>query len=131
MLREQRAGRMRADQLKNVGRARRVLRVRKRVSGTRERPRLAVSRSHRHIYAQLIDDVSGRTLCCVSSVSKELAGQLAYGGNVAAAKIVGQALGEKAKALGVERVCFDRRGRRYHGRIKALAEAARQSGLKF
>jgi large subunit ribosomal protein L18 len=122
---------MKATLLKSVRLARRVRRVRKRVAGAGARPRLAVSRSLRNISAQIIDDVSGRTLCAVSSESQELRDQLPYGGNVKAAAIVGKVLGAKAKALGIENVCFDRRGRKYHGRIKALAEAAREAGLKF
>ena len=122
---------MRAEQVKSVRQARRVRRVRKKVEGMPDRPRLAVSRSHRHICAQIIDDLSGRTLCCVSTASKDLRGQVGYGGNVSAAAAIGKALGEKAKTIGIEQVCFDRRGRKYHGRIKALAEAAREAGLKF
>jgi large subunit ribosomal protein L18 len=110
---------------------RRTCRVRKKVNGTPQRPRLAVVRSHRQISAQIIDDTLGRTLCAVSTQSKELREQVRGGGNVKAAAIVGKILGEKAKQLGIEAVCFDRRGRRYHGRIKALAEAAREAGLKF
>ena len=122
---------MRAELVKTVRQARRVRRVRKKIAGTAARPRLAVSRSHRGIYAQLIDDVSGRTLCAASTRSKGLAAQFPYGGNAQAAAVVGQALAQKAKALGIEAVCFDRRGRKYHGRVKALAEAAREAGLKF
>lgn len=120
---------MSIQQLKARRLERRIRRVRKKVRGTPERPRLAVSRSLRGIYAQIIDDVSGRTLCAVSSRDKELG--LTRGGNVAAARAVGEALGRRARSLGIERVCFDRRGRRYHGRIRALAEAAREAGLVF
>jgi large subunit ribosomal protein L18 len=122
---------MKAEWIKRVREERRIHRVRKKVGGTPQRPRLAVARSLRHIRAQIIDDLHGRTLCAVASDSKDLRGQIPYGGNVKAAAAVGKALGEKAKALGIEAVCFDRRGRRYHGRIKALAEAAREAGLKF
>ena len=122
---------MRAERIKSDRQARRVRRVRKRVSGTPQRPRLAVSRSHRSIHAQVIDDSSGQTLCAASSQGKELRGQIGYGGNRQAAALVGKALGEKARALGIETICFDRRGRKYHGRIKVLAEAAREAGLKF
>jgi len=123
---------MRAERIKSDRQARRVRRVRKKISGTPQRPRLAVSRSHRSIHAQVIDDSSGRTLCAASSQGKELRGQIgSYGGNRQAAAVVGKALGEKARALGIETICFDRRGRKYHGRIKALAEAAREAGLKF
>lgn len=111
--------------------ARRQVRVRKRVFGTAKRPRLAVSRSLQNIYAQIIDDLAGKTLCALSTQAKDVKGQTKYGGNCKAAAVVGQLIGEKAKSMGIEAVCFDRRGRRYHGRIKALAEAARKAGLKF
>ena len=94
-------------------------------------PRLAVHRSHRNISAQIIDDLSGRTLCSLSTLAQELRGEFAYAGNVKAAATLGKALGEKARAIGVERVCFDRGGCAYHGRVKALADAAREAGLKF
>jgi large subunit ribosomal protein L18 len=123
---------MRSELIKRARHARRIRRVRKKVIGIGDRPRLAVSRSNRHIYAQVIDDLSGKTLCGVSSQSKDLQGELgAGGGNKAAAVIVGKTVAEKAKALGVEKVSFDRRGRKYHGRVKALADAAREAGLKF
>jgi large subunit ribosomal protein L18 len=122
---------MKAQILKHARHARRVIRVRKIVRGTTERPRLAVSRSLQNMYAQLIDDTTGRTLCALSTQSKELRTAQSYGGNVKAAKELGKRIGEKARALGIERVCFDRRGRRYHGRVKAVAEAAREAGLKF
>ena len=122
---------MRVELIKRARHARRIRRVRKRVTGTPERPRLSVSRSHQNIYAQIIDDTTGRTLCAVSSQGAELKGMAPYGGNVKAAVAVGKALGERARGLGIEKVCFDRRGRRYHGRIKALADAAREAGLKF
>lgn len=109
----------------------RTARVRAKLRGTPERPRLAVYRSNRNIQAQIIDDVAGKTLVAVASDAKDVKGQLGYGGNVKAATLVGKALGEKAKALGIQSVCFDRRGRRFHGRIKALADAAREAGLKF
>lgn len=105
---------------------RRKKRIRKVVSGTAERPRLRVNRSTKHIYAQIIDDVSGRTLAAASSVALKIAG-----GNVEAAKAVGKSLGEKALAASISKVCFDRGGRLYHGRVKALAEAAREAGLQF
>jgi large subunit ribosomal protein L18 len=111
--------------------ARRQRRVRRTVTGQPDRPRLAVSRSLRNICAQVIDDAAGRTLCAVSTESKELRDLVGYGGNVKAAKVVGKLLGEKARQLGIAQVCFDRRGRKYHGRVKALAEAAREAGLKF
>jgi large subunit ribosomal protein L18 len=116
---------------KAIRHARRIKRTRGRVIGTAERPRLSIARSHRNIEVQLVDDVSGKTLCAASSAARDLRERVKYGGNVAAAKLIGQALGQKAKALGVEKVCFDRRGFRYHGRVKAVAEAAREAGLKF
>ena len=122
---------MKAVMLKSKRLTRRVRRVRRKVAGSTECPRLSVSRSHRNIEAQVINDAEGRTLCAVSSQSKDLRGALKYGGNVKAAEVVGKALAERAKALGIESVRFDRRGRRYHGRVKALAEAARKAGLKF
>ena len=106
-------------------------RVRTRVTGTPERPRLCVFRSSKHIYAQVIDDRTGRTLVSASSLDKEMRKQLKGGGNVATAKVVGKAVAERARAAGIERVIFDRGGYMYHGRIQALAEAAREAGLKF
>ncbi len=107
------------------------LRVRTRVAGTPERPRLCVFRSLHHIYAQVVDDRTGRTLVSASSLDKETRTQLKGGGNVAAAKVVGKAIAERARAAGIEHVVFDRGGYKYHGRIQALAEAAREAGLKF
>jgi large subunit ribosomal protein L18 len=105
--------------------------IRKNVSGTAERPRLSVFRSDKHIYAQVVDDYSGKTLASASSTIGEVRGDLKNGGNVAAAKAVGKAIAERAKAAGVSKVAFDRGGRMYHGRIKALADAAREGGLQF
>jgi large subunit ribosomal protein L18 len=105
--------------------------VRNSLSGTSERPRLAVFRSDKHIYAQLIDDLAGRTLAAAASTSGDVRGELKNGGNVAAAKLVGRAIAERAKAAGIKQVAFDRGGRKYHGRVKALADAAREGGLKF
>lgn len=122
---------MRRMVLKKTRLARRQVRVRKRVIGSAKRPRLAVSRSIQNVYAQIIDDVSGRTLCALSTQSKDVKSRSPYGGNCKAAAVVGEMIGEKARALGIEAVCFDRRGRMYHGRIKALADAARKAGLKF
>ena len=110
---------------------RRKWNVRNSVSGTQERPRLSVYRSAKHIYAQVIDDVAGRTLAAASSTSGEVRGDLKTGANVAAAKVVGKAIAERAKAAGVTKVAFDRGGRKYHGRVKALADAAREGGLQF
>jgi large subunit ribosomal protein L18 len=106
-------------------------RIRKKLAGTPERPRLAVFRSQSHIYAQLIDDDAGRTLCAASSLEKELRGKQKRGSNLAAAKAVGSLLAARAKQGGVSAVVFDRGGFQYHGRIKALADAAREAGLKF
>ena len=122
---------MRAIEVKKTRRARRITRVRKNVSGTAQRPRLCVSRSNQNIFVQLIDDVGGRTLCAVASNMKDMRSAGPSGGNCKAASAIGKALGEKAKSLGITEVCFDRRGYRYHGRIKALADAAREAGLKF
>jgi large subunit ribosomal protein L18 len=105
--------------------------VRNSLSGNAERPRLAVFRSDKHIYAQVIDDIAGRTLVSAASTSGEVRGSLKNGGNVAAAKLVGKAIAERAKAAGITKVAFDRGGRKYHGRVKALADAAREGGLKF
>ena len=122
---------MRTELIKTARRARRRKRVRKKISGTPQMPRLAVYRSHRNISVQIIDDLSGRTLCGLSTLSRGLRSEFAYAGNIKAATALGTALGEKAKSLGVERVCFDRGGCAYHGRVKALADAAREAGLKF
>ncbi len=112
-------------------RKRRHVRVRKKVNGTTARPRLSIFRSEHHIYAQVIDDTLGRTLAAASSMDKELRGKVGYGGNVEAAKQVGQLVAERAKAAGVEKVVFDRGGFNYHGRVAALADAARAGGLEF
>jgi large subunit ribosomal protein L18 len=106
-------------------------RIRKKLSGSQERPRLAVFRSQTHIYAQVIDDGDGHTVCAASSLDKELRARFKRGANVEAARAVGQLIADRAKAQGVEAVVFDRGGFQYHGRIKALADAARESGLKF
>ena len=103
--------------------------LRKRTRGVPDQPRLAVFRSLRHIYAQVIDDLSGRTLAAASTRDKD--GRTAQGGNCAAATAVGTRLAERAKQAGISQVVFDRGGRRYHGRVKVLAEAAREAGLKF
>jgi large subunit ribosomal protein L18 len=111
---------------------RRKFRVRKNVFGNPERPRLSVFRSDKHIYAQLIDDLAGKTIASASSTLTDVRGaDLKNGGNVKAAEKVGAAIAEKAKAAGIKQVAFDRGGRSYHGRIKALADAARKGGLKF
>lgn len=110
---------------------RRKTRVRLAVKGTASRPRLSVFRSNCHIYAQIIDDSEGRTIVSASSCDPGIRGRLKSGGNVEAAKEVGILLAERAKAIPVNMVVFDRGGRRYHGRVKALADAARTGGLKF
>jgi large subunit ribosomal protein L18 len=112
-------------------RLRRKKRVRKRVFGTAERPRLSVFRSLKNIYAQLIDDQAARTIVEASTMSKELRGSTKYGGNVTAAGQVGALLGQRAVAQGVKQATMDRNGYKFHGRIKALAEAARKAGLKI
>ena len=115
-------------------RKRRHRRLRQKVNGVEARPRLAVSRSLRHISAQLVVDYddkrSSKTLCAISSQSEGF-GKSEYGGNIKAAEKIGQLIAEKAKALGIEAVVFDTGGRKYHGRVKALAEAARKAGLRF
>ncbi|HEV8437003.1 MAG TPA: 50S ribosomal protein L18 [Methylomirabilota bacterium] len=113
------------------GRRIRHVRIRRLVRGTAERPRLAVFRSLNHIYAQLIDDASGRTLAAVDSRAPDFRQRLGRGGNVGAAKIVGELIAQKAKERGINEVVFDRGGYQYHGRVKALAESARAAGLKF
>jgi large subunit ribosomal protein L18 len=120
------------NKVKNFRRLRKKKRIHKIVSGTSERPRLAVFRSARNIYAQLIDDVANRTLAGVSTLTPDLNGQVSEAkGKVDAAKLVGKAIADKAKALKVETVVFDRGGYLYHGRVKAIAEGARENGLKF
>lgn len=116
---------------RNLVRRRSHLRIRSRVRGRAQAPRLNVYRSIGHIYAQIIDDAGGRTLVAASSLDKELRKSLKGGGNVAAAKVVGQVLAARAKAAGLSRVVFDRGGYAYHGRVKALADAAREGGLQF
>ncbi|MBN1854739.1 MAG: 50S ribosomal protein L18 [Pirellulales bacterium] len=111
-------------------RQRRKFRVRKRIFGTSERPRLSVHRSLRHIYVQVINDTTGRTLMAASTRDKELA-PIPYGGNRDAAAKVGKSIGEQAKAAGIQSVCFDRGPHKYHGRVAALADAARAAGLEF
>ena len=106
-------------------------RMRQTLVGTEERPRLCVYRSLKHIRAQVIDDRKGHTIASASSLDADVKKQIKGGGNVAAAKVVGKIIAERAKAAGVEKVVFDRGGYQYHGRIQALAEAAREAGLKF
>ncbi len=110
---------------------RRHLRVRRKVVGTAERPRLCVVRTEAHIYAQVIDDATGRVLAAASTTAGEVRSGLKNTSNCAAAKAVGKRVAEAAQAHGIKKVCFDRGGRKYHGRVKALAEAAREAGLAF
>ena len=114
-----------------LGRQRRHVRIRKVVVGTPQRPRLAVFRSARHIYAQIIDDAAGRTLVATSTLSPEFKARGFAGKKVEAAKLVGELVAEKALAARIQQVVFDRGGFKYHGRVKALAAAAREKGLRF
>lgn len=117
---------------RNQARVRRHIRLRKKLSGTAERPRLSVYKSLHHIYAQIIDDVQGRTLLSASTVDPEIRSQVnGYGGNIESAKVVGKILAQKAKEKGINKVVFDRGGYKFHGRVAALAEAARENGLEF
>ena len=116
---------------KNQDRVIRHARVRKKISGTAERPRLCVYRSTNHIYAQVIDDVKGNTLCSASTLSKDVAAQLADATKTDAAKIVGATVAKKAMELGIKEVVFDRGGYLYTGRVQALADGAREAGLEF
>jgi large subunit ribosomal protein L18 len=117
--------------MKIVGRERRKLRIRKKVNGTAERPRLSVFRSTKHIYAQVIDDTSGKTLAHASTLSKDLRGTLEEDNKVEAAKKVGALIAKICKSKKIDRVVFDRNGYLYHGRVSALAQAAREAGLEF
>lgn len=116
---------------RNVARRRIHVRIRSRLRGRPQVPRLNVFRSLRHISVQVVDDARGHTLVAASSLDQEVRQTLQTGGNVAAAKVVGQVLAKRALAAGISRVVFDRGGYAYHGRVKALAEAAREAGLKF
>ncbi len=119
------------QKLKHVRRLRRRHHVRRSIVGTSERPRLTVFRSSKHIYAQLIDDLSGATLATASSKSAELKESVKYGGNIKAAAAVGKQLAQNAKSKGINKAAFDRGHYKYHGRVKALADAAREGGLQF
>lgn len=116
---------------KNVARKKRHNRIRKNVSGSAERPRLNIYRSLSNIYAQIINDQTGCTLVSANSLDKDLQSQVEYGGNIEAAKAVGKLIAERAKANGIDKVVFDRGGYIYHGRVAALAQAAREAGLEF
>lgn len=120
-----------AKDSRNKRRLRRHTRVRKDVSGTPEKPRLCVFRSNSNISVQIIDDTNGKTLVAASSIDKELKPEISNGGNKEAAKKVGKAVGERAIAKGIKEVAFDRGGYLYHGRVKELADGAREAGLKF
>ena len=122
---------MDAQKTKHRRQLRRRRHVRSKIVGTTERPRLTVFRSSKHIYAQLIDDLQGVTLAAASSRVKETKATLPYGGNIKAAQSVGTKIAEAAKAKGIAKVAFDRGHYRYHGRVKALADAARKGGLQF
>lgn len=113
------------------GRIRRKLRIRRKISGTPERPRLCVYRSLKHMYAQIIDDTQGHTLVSASTLDKELRGKLKSTGNVEAAREVGRLIAKRALEKGIKKVVFDRNGFLYHGRVKAVAEGAREMGLEF
>lgn len=121
---------MKTDRIKKAAQ-RRQHHVRKKVLGTSERPRLSVFRSNRHIYAQIIDDVAGATLVSASTRAKGLREQLSNAGNKKAAEAVGEAVAKQALGVGIKCVCFDRNRYKYHGRVRALADAARKAGLVF
>ncbi|HAR95555.1 MAG TPA: 50S ribosomal protein L18 [Deltaproteobacteria bacterium] len=116
---------------KAASRIKRKKRIRKKITGTMDRPRLCVYKSLKNIYAQLIDDQNQKVLTGASSLSKELAADIKYGGNIESAKKVGQFIGRKALEMGLQEVLFDRNGFKYHGRVKALADGAREAGLVF
>ena len=122
---------MKQQKLVNKQRWRRANRVRKKLRGDAECPRLSVRRSNKHLYCQLIDDDAGKTIASASTRDKNLAGQIQYGGNCEAAKIVGLAIAERAKAAGIKRARFDRARYKFHGRVAELANAAREGGLEF
>ena len=122
---------MNASAERRHARFKRQSRVRRNIRGTEERPRLSVFRSSKHIYAQIIEDQSGKTLAAASTVSKDISGDLKCSGNVEAAKAVGAAIAKIALDKNIKQVVFDRNGFLYHGRVKALAEAAREAGLTF
>ncbi len=122
---------MNQRKLVDTRRLRRQRHVRKRLHGTTARPRLAVFRSSKHIYAQVINDDNGTTLASASTLDPAIRADAAYGGNKAAASIVGRVVAERAKEAGIDKICFDRRSYKYHGRVQALADAARAAGLQF
>lgn len=122
---------MNASSERRQARLKKQNRVRRKVRGTEEKPRLCVYRSAKHMYAQIIEDTTGKTLLSVSTVSKDLSGDVKNTGNVDAAKAVGAAIARKALDKNIKQVVFDRNGFLYHGRVKALADAAREAGLSF
>lgn len=122
---------MMVQNIRTGQRKRRQLRIRRKVTGTLERPRLSIFRSHKNIYAQLINDLDGKTLLGVSTLSETIKEKVKYGGNVKAAEVLGEFLAQEAKQLKIEKIVFDRSGYKYHGRVKALADAARTGGLVF
>ncbi len=122
---------MNVSKKRRVARSKRQARVRKKVTGSVECPRLCVFRSSKHIYVQIVEDVTGKTLVAASTVAKGVDDTVKYTGNVEAAKVVGKQIAEKALAKDIKQVVFDRNGFLYHGRVKALADAAREAGLTF
>ncbi len=112
-------------------RLKRKKRIRKKVTGTAERPRLCVYKSLKNMYAQLVDDTTGKVITGVSTLTADVKGEIKYGGNAASAKKIGEAIAKKALDLGIKEILFDRNGFKYHGRVKALAEGAREAGLNF
>jgi large subunit ribosomal protein L18 len=121
---------MKTEKIKKAAN-RRKYHVRKKVFGTPDRPRLAVFRSNRHIYAQIIDDTAGATLASASTKTKALQGQLSHSSNKTAAEVIGEAVAKQALGVGIKCVCFDRNQYKFHGRVRALAEGARKAGLVF
>ena len=122
---------MNVSKERRVSRKKRQTRVRRKVTGSVERPRLSVFRSARHIYAQIIEDTTGKTLAAASTLVSDVSDSVKYSGNVEAAKAVGKKIAERALAKDIKQVVFDRNGFLFHGRVKALADAARESGLTF
>ena len=122
---------MNEQKVKLIRQVRRRNHVRRHVIGTAERPRLTVFRSSKHIYAQMVNDETGSTLVSASTLDPEVRKELKYGGNKAAAVVVGRVVAERAKKAGIDKICFDRRSYKYHGRVEALAKAARDAGLVF
>ena len=122
---------MRAIKDKEYKRAARHIRIRKKVVGTTTRPRLCIHRSLNNIFAQIIDDTTGKVVMGMSTLAKDVRGKLKTGGNVQAAGVLGEAFATAAQKKGIKKICFDRGGYLYHGRVKAFAEAARKSGLEF